>query len=155
MPDPDRVAAALAARAAALQQRLLDKVEANLSGDVLQSRSGTLKASVVTDLVADVDAIAVSLESRGVAYAAIQEYGGTTPPHDIVPVKARALAFAGGVFARGASSRVGHPGAGAVRRRARRAARRDRLQPEGCRACCARSKLKEAQPCGSPRSPRC
>ena len=105
MPDPDRVAAALAARAAALQQRLLDKVEANLSGDVLQSRSGTLKASVVTDLVADVDSIAVSLESRGVAYAAIQEYGGTTPPHDIVPVKVRALAFAGGVFAR-----VHHPG---------------------------------------------
>ena len=104
MPPPD-LAAALRERAAALQQRLLDKVEANLSGDVLASRSGTLKASIVADLAADADGVAVTIASTGVPYAAIQEHGGTTPPHEIVPVKARALAFAGGFAAR-----VHHPG---------------------------------------------
>ncbi len=105
MPTTDQVAAALQERAAALQQRLLDKVEANLSGDVLQARSGALKASIVADLAADADGVTVSVASAGLAYAAIQEYGGTTAPHDIVPVKARALAFAGGFAAR-----VHHPG---------------------------------------------
>lgn len=100
---------ALRDRAADLQARLLAKVEVNLSGDVLRTRSGTLKASIVAELVVGPDGFAATLESRGVAYAAIQEHGGTTPPHDIVPVKARALAFAGAggaVFAR----RVHHPG---------------------------------------------
>jgi phage gpG-like protein len=44
-----------------------------------------------------------------VKYAAIQEYGGKTSAHEILPVKAQALAFViGGVqrFAR----RVEHPG---------------------------------------------
>ncbi len=98
-------AAALQERAAALQRRLLDKVEANLSGEVLQARSGALKASLVADLAADADGIVASVASTGMPYAAIQEYGGITPPHDIVPVKARALAFAGGFAAR-----VHHPG---------------------------------------------
>ena len=108
MPTPD-LAAALRDRAAALQQRLVDKVAANLSGDVLQARSDTLKASIVADLDADADGLTATVASTGVPYAAIQEHGGTTPPHDIVPVKARALAFAGAAgttFAR----RVHHPG---------------------------------------------
>ncbi len=105
MISPDQVAAALHDRAAALQQRLLDKVEANLSGDVLQARSGGLKASIVADFTADADGVTASVASTGVAYAAIQEYGGITAPHDIVPVKTRALAFAGGFAAR-----VHHPG---------------------------------------------
>lgn len=97
--------AALRDRAAALQQRLLDKIEVNLSGAVLESRSGALKASISADLDAVGDGVAVTIASSGVPYAAIQEHGGTTPPHDIVPVKARALAFAGGFAAR-----VHHPG---------------------------------------------
>ena len=32
--------------------------------------------------------------SGDVKYAAIQEFGGTIPPHEIVPDKAKALAFA-------------------------------------------------------------
>ncbi len=104
MPTPD-LAAALRDRAAALQQRLLDKVAANLSGEVLQARSGALKASVVAELAADADGVTAAVASTGVPYAAIQEHGGTTAPHDIVPVKARALAFAGGFAAR-----VHHPG---------------------------------------------
>ena len=104
---PD-IAAALRDRAAALQAQLLARVEANLSGDVLQTRSGALKASVVASLAVDGDAVEASLGSD-LPYAAIQEHGGTTPAHDIVPVKAQALAFAGAggtVFAR----RVHHPG---------------------------------------------
>ncbi len=105
MPD---IASALRDRAAALQAQLLARVEANLSGEVLHARSGALKASVVTGFTSDGDAVGASLGSD-LAYAAIQEYGGTTPAHDIVPVKARALAFAGAggtAFAR----RVHHPG---------------------------------------------
>ena len=105
MTGSDQVAAALQERAATLQQRLLDKVEANLSGDVLQARSGALKASVAASLAADGNGVAVTIASTGLPYAAIQEHGGTTAPHDIVPVKARALAFAGGFAAR-----VHHPG---------------------------------------------
>ena len=108
MLDAD-IAAALRDKAAELQDRLLAKVEANLSGEVLQTRSGALKASIAGSLTADASTVTVELSSTGVPYAAIQEYGGRTPAHDIVPVKARALAFAGGsgtVFAR----RVHHPG---------------------------------------------
>lgn len=107
--DPDAVMAALLAKAEELRQALLAKVEANLSGDVLQERSGALKASVVAEITADAAAVAASVSSDGVPYAAIQEYGGTTAPHDIAPVKAQALVFAGAAgttFAR----RVHHPG---------------------------------------------
>ena len=107
--DSDLVTAAIVAKAEDLRQALLVKVEANLSGDILQERSGALKASIVAEVTADPDAIAFSVGSEGVSYAAIQEYGGTTAPHDIVPLKAQALAFAGAAgttFAR----RVHHPG---------------------------------------------
>ena len=107
--DGAAVLAALRAKTEALRQALLAKVEANLSGDVMQERSGTLKASIVAEIAVNADAITATVASRGVPYAAIQEYGGTTPPHEIVPVKAQALAFAGAggvTFAR----RVYHPG---------------------------------------------
>ncbi len=109
MAEADAVSTALRDRAEALYARLLAKVEANLSGDVLQSRSGALKASVVGTLVFGGETIEASIGSEGVPYAAIQEFGGQTPAHDIAPIKAQALAFAGiggQVFAR----RVHHPG---------------------------------------------
>ena len=107
--DPDAVIAALQAKAEELRAALLAKVQANLSGDILQERSGALKASIVAEVTAAADAIVFAVGSEGVPYAAIQEYGGTTAPHDIAPVRARALAFAGAggpAFAR----RVHHPG---------------------------------------------
>ena len=109
MTGSDALLAAVRDKVAELQQRLLAKVEANLSGDVLQTRSGALKSSVAVALDIDADGVAASIISEGVPYAAIQEYGGHTAAHDIVPVKAKALAFAGGggsVIAR----RVHHPG---------------------------------------------
>ncbi len=107
--DPDDVLAALQAKAEELCQQLLAKAQANLSGEILQERSGALKASIVAEVTADADAIVFALGSDGVPYAAIQEYGGTTAPHEIVPVKAQALAFAGSGGTRFAR-RVHHPG---------------------------------------------
>jgi phage gpG-like protein len=107
--DADALAAAVRAKAESLQARLLAKVDTNLSGGVLNPRSGALKASIVADVEAEAGEVVGRLASVGVAYAAILEYGGRTPPHDIVPVKAQALAFAGArgpVFGR----RVHHPG---------------------------------------------
>ena len=104
MLDAD-VGEAVRAKVAALQDEVRAKVDASLSGDVLRTRSGALKASIAASLTADASSVSVDVGSTGVPYAAIQEYGGQTPPHDIVPVKARALAFAGRFAAR-----VNHPG---------------------------------------------
>ena len=107
--DVDSLTSAVRDKVEELQAKLLAKVEANLSGDVLQSRTGALKSSVAVAIDLSADAFGASIVSDGVPYAAIQEYGGHTAAHDIVPVKARALAFAGAggaVFAR----RVHHPG---------------------------------------------
>jgi hypothetical protein len=108
---PAAVAAVLATKAAALAEDLRRHVaDDKLSGQVLQVRSGTLKASIASEVVVDGDRVLARVYSSGdVKYAMIQEYGGRTGPHDILPVKARALAFlAGGrqVFAK----IVHHPG---------------------------------------------
>ena len=50
-----------------------------------------------------------NLTSAGVAYAAIQEFGGKTSAHEITPTKAQALAFVVGGDMRFAR-RVQHPG---------------------------------------------
>ena len=101
--------AALLAKADALRLALAAKVDANLTGDVLHVRSGTLRASIRSALEGDAAAIEATVESVGVPYAAIQEFGGRTSAHDILATKAKALRFAGpaGVaFARA----VRHPG---------------------------------------------
>lgn len=105
MIGSDDLTRALRDKASVLHADLIAEVEDALFGGVLQTHSGTLKASVIAELTADEDGVRASVGSAGVPYAAIQEYGGTTPPHLIEPVKAKALAFAGGFFAR-----VHHPG---------------------------------------------
>ena len=81
-----------------------------LSGAVLNAGSGTLRDSIAANVSADADGVVASVGSEGdVKYAAIQEYGGKTSAHEILPIKAQALAFVVGgaqVFAR----RVEHPG---------------------------------------------
>ena len=88
---PAQVKAAVEAKATAataeLQRHVIERV-VQVKGDVVEGDV----------FVAD-----------GVPYAAILEHGGTTAPHDIVPDKGKALAFAVGgkhVFAR----IVHHPG---------------------------------------------
>jgi phage gpG-like protein len=108
---PAALTAALDAKVAELAAALVDLVQNDkLSGAVLNIRSGALRDSIVASLSADADGVAASVGSEGdVKYAAIQEYGGKTSAHEILPVKAQALAFViDGVqhFAR----RVEHPG---------------------------------------------
>ena len=72
-------------------------------------RSGALAASIAAEVAADGENIIATIGSSGVKYAAIQEYGGQTAAHEILPSKAAALAFVidGAThFAR----RVEHPG---------------------------------------------
>ncbi len=107
--DPDVVAQALAEKADSLRQELEAKVRANLSGAILKSRSGALLNSISSDLEDDGSTFTASVESDGVPYAGILEYGGKTSAHDIVPSKAKALAFTVGGTQRFARI-VHHPG---------------------------------------------
>ena len=108
---PAALGAALAAKAAALAAALADRVRSDkLSGGVLNVRSGALRNSIVADVSADDDGVSASVGSNGdVKYAAIQEYGGKTAAHEILPVKAQALAFVSNGALRFAR-RVEHPG---------------------------------------------
>lgn len=108
---PDAVEQAVAARSAALAAQLLERVRSRLSGGVLHVRSGALLASIGVDgpRIEGGRVVTTVFSGGYLKYAAIQEYGGVTSPHEILPVRARALAFmAGGeqVFARV----VRHPG---------------------------------------------
>jgi phage gpG-like protein len=108
---PDAMTAALAAASNALAGQLVELVRAKLGGGVLQSRSGALARSVSVSGPTIVGGKVVTSIAAGgdVKYAAIQEYGGATSPHDILPSRGKALAFiAGGreVFAKV----VHHPG---------------------------------------------
>ena len=108
---PAALAAALDAKAAELAAALVDLVQNDkLSGAVLNLRSGALRDSIVASISADADGVVASVDSVGdVKYAAIQEYGGKTSAHEILPVKAQALAFVAGGAQRFAR-RVEHPG---------------------------------------------
>ena len=108
---PTALGAALAAKAAQLSAALADLVRNDkLAGAVLNARSGALRDSIGADVSADGDGVLASVGSNGdVKYAAIQEYGGKTAAHEILPVKARALAFVDGGATRFAR-RVEHPG---------------------------------------------
>ena len=108
---PDRLRAALAEKVDVLAQRLFSQVVGvNLSGGVLNARSGVLRDSIQTELSQQDGQIGAEILSDGdVPYAAIQEYGGKTAAHEIVPVKGQALAFVVGGAQRFARS-VNHPG---------------------------------------------
>lgn len=81
-----------------------------LQGQVLKHRTGALGRSIQTEIRQDgATTIGRVFSSGDVKYAAIHEFGGRTPPHDIFPSKAEALAFTIGgkqVFAKV----VHHPG---------------------------------------------
>ena len=94
---PDRVRQALASKANVLAVALEAKIQQKLSGGVLNTRSGALASSIVATVDELSTDVSVRIGSSGdVKYAAIQEFGGTIPPHEIVPDKAKALAFAVG-----------------------------------------------------------
>jgi phage gpG-like protein len=91
---PDRVRQALASKANVLAVALEAKIQQKLSGGVLNTRSGALASSIIASVDESSADVAVRIGTSGdVKYAAIQEFGGTIPPHEIVPDKAKALAF--------------------------------------------------------------
>ncbi len=79
MIDADALQNLVAGRIAILTQQLEARVKANLSGAVLNERSGRLLASITSGTVDDGDSSQGYVASAGVPYAAIQEYGGKTP----------------------------------------------------------------------------
>ena len=107
---PAALQAALGAKATELATTLADLVKNKLSGAVLNTSSGALRDSIAANITADSDSVLASIGSEGdVKYAAIQEYGGKTSAHEILPVKGDVLAFVAGDgqhFAR----RIEHPG---------------------------------------------
>ena len=91
---PERIRAALVAKAGVLAAKLRAKIEQKLSGEVLQMKSGALAGSIGVTIEETSAGVAVRLAtSPDVKYAAIHEFGGVIPPHQIVPDKAKALAF--------------------------------------------------------------
>lgn len=109
MIDVSAIQQVIAERVADLTQQLEARVKDNLSGAILDQRSGRLISSIVAGMMDDGDAVDGAVSSVGVPYAAIQEYGGKTAAHDIVAVKAKALTFTsadGQIFAKS----VHHPG---------------------------------------------
>jgi len=94
---PGRVRNALSRKANALAAELQAKIQQKLAGTVLNARSGALVRSIVTTMDDASANVSVTIAINGdVKYAAIHEFGGTIPPHEIAPDKAKALAFAVG-----------------------------------------------------------
>jgi len=92
---PERVREALSAKANALAADLQAKIQQKLAGTVLNAKSGALARSIVATIEDSSANVSVRIATSGdVKYAAIHEFGGTIPPHQIVPDKAKALAFA-------------------------------------------------------------
>ena len=90
----ERIRAALVAKAGVLAAKLQAKIGQKLSGEVLQMKSGALAGSIGVTIEETSGGVAVRLAtSADVKYAAIHEFGGVIPPHEIVPDKAKALAF--------------------------------------------------------------
>ena len=83
---------------------LLGLVRTNLSGAVLRPGSGALRDSVRAEMSEDGSGFAARVWSDGsVPYARIQEFGGRIAIPEILPNRAKALAFAYGgrmVFAK-------------------------------------------------------
>lgn len=108
---PDTLRAALTEKVQNQAQALYSQVvDVNLDGGVLNARSGALRDSIQLDVEPQDALIGATIYANGDApYAAILEFGGKTSAHEIVPDKAKALAFLMNgkrVFAR----RVQHPG---------------------------------------------
>lgn len=89
-----KVRAALLKKVSGLAVQLATLVRTKLSGQVLVVRSGALRASINENVVDSPDGVTGSVFSSGdVKYAAIHEYGGVIPAHDVIATKAQALAF--------------------------------------------------------------
>jgi phage gpG-like protein len=89
---PETLASRLAREIERLSGELHRRVERNLSGAVLQRRSGRLAAGIDVS-VARVGVNVSATVRTAVPYAAIHEYGGTLPARRVLPRNGRVLAF--------------------------------------------------------------
>lgn len=109
---PNRVHQELVKKVTALRLQLEAKIKGDkLSGQVLNVVTGALRRSIfsATDDEGSAGVWGRAASAGDVKYAAIHEFGGKTSAHEIVPDKAKVLAFMVGgkqVFA----ARVHHPG---------------------------------------------
>jgi phage gpG-like protein len=90
---PERIRDALSAKANALAAALQAKIQQKLAGAVLNQKSGALARSIATTVDDSSANVSVSITTGDIQYAAIHEFGGVIPPHQIVPDRAKALAF--------------------------------------------------------------
>lgn len=93
---PAELAQAVAQKMEARARAISDRVKQKLSGELLQVKTGRLRASIYARVYLTPSSITLSVGSRGdVPYAKILEYGGKTAAHIIEPIKGRALRFIG------------------------------------------------------------
>jgi phage gpG-like protein len=91
---PERLRQALLSKATALAVALQAKIQQKLAGGVLNARTGALARSIVATIDDGEAGVSVRIATADdIKYAAIHEFGGIIPPHQIVPDKAKALAF--------------------------------------------------------------
>ena len=79
--------------------------EEYLSGQALKVRTGNLRRSITYKVDMVPEQSVTGIVGTNSVYAAIHEFGGKTPPHDIVPKYAKALMFGSGLGA--ATSKMG------------------------------------------------
>ena len=79
----------------ALRRRLenLTSIAVQMVRRSIHSRSGHLASRVRGEVLSGYSKMGIKVSIRGVPYARIQEEGGRTPPHEIYPLNAKALAF--------------------------------------------------------------
>lgn len=92
---PDNIRSALVRKVRALALMLEAKVKGEkLSGQVLNVVTGALRRSISNEVTTGSNSVTAEVYSSGdVKYAAIHEYGGTIPAHEVVATKAQALHF--------------------------------------------------------------
>jgi phage gpG-like protein len=98
---PDALSAQLGAAFALIADQLYAQVEENLSGAVVNSISGKLRAAITED--SDNASATVGLDSDAAPYGAALEFGASIPAQLIEAKNAKALAFVVGgsqVFAK-------------------------------------------------------
>jgi HK97 gp10 family phage protein len=89
---PDRLRSGIVRTVTRLGFQLEARVKQKLSGEVLKVRTGTLRNSINTRVAQTASSVTAAVGTN-VKYARIQEFGGHTPPHTILPKRGRVLAF--------------------------------------------------------------
>jgi phage gpG-like protein len=101
----DRMTAKLEAISGNVRARLADAIQSETLAlivaaqarmdELFKNGGGKMRDSMTSTFEDDGAAMTGTVTAAGLPYLAIQEFGGTTSPHDIFPVNAAVLAFFG------------------------------------------------------------